>query len=316
MILSVSRRTDIPALYPEWFMNRIREGYALVRNPMNFHQVSRVPLGRDALDCIIFWTKNALPMLPYLDEISAKYPFYFQYTLNAYGQEVEPHLPDMERKLYTFRRLSEKISEERIIWRYDPIFLTDAYNLSWHIERFAEIAASLKGYTRTCVFSFIDIYDKVKNNVKSLHLRPCGMGEMNALAKAFAAIAFEKGMTLQTCSEEVDLDQYGIRHGSCIDGALIAKLIGYELVAKKDKNQRDVCGCLESVDIGQYNTCRHGCRYCYANFNPQSVATFSKQHDPASPLLIGNLDVADKVTDRKVKSLKGQSIIQMEIPLL
>ena len=250
MILSVSRRTDIPAFYAEWFMNRVREGYALVRNPMSYHQVSRVSLDPKVIDCIVFWTKNAQPLLPYLDELGAGYPFYFQYTLNAYGQDIEPALPPLEAKLRTFRALSDRIGAERVIWRYDPILLTDRYSVDWHIERFEALAKALQGKTNACVFSFIDLYPKVQNNIRSYDVRACGTDEMETLAKAFTETAPRYGMTLRTCAEAIDLESYGIRHGCCIDGELIARLTGRTFKAKKDPNQRGECGCLESVDIG------------------------------------------------------------------
>lgn len=304
MILSVSRRTDIPAFYTPWLMNRLREGYVLVRNPMNYHQVSRVSLDPKVIDCIVFWTKNAEPLLPYIAEIAARYPFYFQYTLNSYGRDTEPCLPPREDRIGTFRVLSDRIGADAVIWRYDPVLLTDRYTVERHIACFGETAAALRGSTRTCVFSFVDIYDKVKNSLRDSGARACTPEEMNTLAEAFARIAAENGMTLRTCAETVDLEKYGILHGCCIDGELIAKLTGWRLKAKKDPNQRAECGCLESVDIGQYNTCRHGCRYCYANFNPRSVAELSARHDPASPFLIGTAADGDRVTERKMRSLR------------
>ena len=315
MILSVSRRTDIPAFYAEWFMNRLQEGYVLVRNPMNYHQVSKVSFDPKVIDCIVFWTKNAAPLLPYVQEIRAKYPFYFQYTLNAYDHDIEPALPSLEDKLQSFCTLSDQIGAEAVIWRYDPILLTDKYTVAWHIERFEHIAKALQGKTHTCVFSFIDIYDKVKNNIKGYDVRTCSAEEMDVLAAAFSKIAVQYGITLRTCAESINLDQYGIQHGCCIDGELIARLTGWIMKARKDPNQRAECGCLESVDIGQYNTCKHGCRYCYANFNPQSVLTFSKQHDLASAFLIGTEEAQDRVTERKMKSLKYQSSASEQLSL-
>jgi len=306
MILSASRRTDIPAFYAEWFMNRLREGCVLVRNPMNYHQVSRVRLDSQVTDCAVFWTKNPAPLLEHLDEIERKFPFYFQYTLNPYGRDIEPALPDIDKRIETFRTLSEKLGAHRVVRRYDPILLTEKYTVDWHIERFEYLAEQLRGCQETCVFSFVDIYDKVKNNVKGTGLRACDEAEMQTLAEAFARIARENGFELRTCAETIDLDALGIKHGCCVDGQLIERLTGCELTAKKDPNQRGECGCLESVDIGQYNTCRHGCRYCYANFNPQSVKTFSERHDPASPFLTGGSEPGDKVTERKLKSLKGK----------
>lgn len=316
MILSASRRTDIPAFYAEWFMNRLREGYVLVRNPMNYHQVSKVQLNPRVIDCIVFWTKNAKPLLPYIPEIQRLYPFYFQYTLNAYDSNIEPLLPPLPYKLETFCNLADSIGNDAIVWRYDPVLLTNKYSVQWHIEHFEHIAQTLRGKTNTCVFSFVDIYDKVKNNLKAYDVRSCTFDEMNTLAAAFSKIAAECGMQLRTCAEAIDLDNYGIRHGCCIDAELIAKLTGWKMKAKKDPNQRVECGCIESIDIGQYNTCRHGCRYCYANFNMKSVATFSAQHDPCSAFLIGNEDPSDKVTERKMKSLRSEAYGTVQLKIL
>ena len=157
MILSVSRRTDIPAFFSKWFINRIREGYVLVRNPMNYHQISKINLSPKSIDCIVFWTKNAKPMLPYLKEIGEQYPFYFQYTLNAYGKDIEQNLPPLNERLKTIKMLSQTIGKERVIWRYDPILLSPTYNIEWHVEQFKILAQELSNYVETCVFSFLDL---------------------------------------------------------------------------------------------------------------------------------------------------------------
>ena len=313
MILSVSRRTDVPAFYAQWFMNRIREGYVMVRNPMNYHQVSRVLLKPDVIDCIVFWTKDPAPMVPYLDEIGERYPFYIQYTLNAYDRSVEHRMPPLHGRLETFRELSRRIGSERIIWRYDPVLLSDAIDILWHAEQFQSIAESLDGFTRTCVFSFIDLYDKIKNRIRPLGIRACSEDEMQKLAEVFAGIAAAHGMVLCTCAEKIDLSAYGIRHGACIDRQLIERLTGTPISAGVDGNQREACGCLESVDIGQYNTCGHGCGYCYANFNPAGIETKLRQHDPKSPFLVGSMLPGDKVTERKMKSLKAGHTGQMRM---
>mgnify|MGYP002623897184 CR=1 FL=1 len=294
-------------------MNRLRESFVLVRNPMNYHQVSRVSLRPAVIDCAVFWTKNAAPTLPLLAEIEQSWPFYFQYTLNAYGKEIEPGLPAIQARLQAFQALSRQIGPGRVIWRYDPVLLTDAYTVDWHIAQFGQIAAALRGCTETCVFSFVDLYPKVQHNVKGLAIRGCEADDMNRLAEAFSRMAGENGMELRTCAEAVDLDRFGIRHGCCVDGALIQRLIGWKLTAKKDPSQRPECGCLESVDIGQYNTCRHGCKYCYATFNPQSVITLSGRHDPSSPFLVGGPEPDDRVTERKMKSLKAEESEQMSL---
>jgi len=308
MILSVSRRTDIPAFYSEWFINRIREGFVMVRNPVNYRGISKISLSPDVVDCIVFWSKNPAPLLPYLDEIARRYTFYNQFTLNAYGTNIEPNLPSLRERLDTFRLISEKYGKERIIWRYDPVMLTGQYSADWHLRNFAYIADNLKGYTNSCVFSFVDIYNKIKTNLKAENAGRLTQTEMLVLAGEFSRIACTNEIALKTCAEEIDLAQYGIEHSSCIDPVLISKLTGYDISALKDPNQRDTCGCVESVDIGQYNTCRHGCVYCYANYGSASVQKSSDAHDPNSPLLIGNIEPSDRITDRKVKSIKKTQI--------
>ena len=263
MILSVSRRTDIPAFFSKWFINRIREGYVLVRNPMNYHQISKINLSPKLIDCIVFWTKNAKSMLPYLKEIGEQYPFYFQYTLNAYGKDVEQNLPPLNERLKTIKMLSQTIGKERVIWRYDPILLSPTYNIEWHVEQFKILAQELSNYVETCVFSFLDLYPKINKNIKECDIRACNETEMNQIAGAFADIGKHYNLQLKTCAELIDLEMYGIKHNSCIDPELISRIIGFKIQAVKDKNQRSECGCVESIDIGQYNTCRHNCRYCY-----------------------------------------------------
>lgn len=305
MILSVSRRTDIPAFYSKWFMERLRAGFVMVRNPMNYHQVSQVPISPDVVDCIVFWSKNPLPLMKYIDEIKRQYQFYFQCTLNAYERDVEENLPQLNVKIHTFRQLAEQVGAERVIWRYDPIFISDKYTVDWHCQEFSRIADNLRGYTESCVFSFLDMYPKIKTNIKGLNMRSPNGEEIEKISKYFADVSRTCNLTLKTCAETVDLDKYGIQHNSCIDGELISRLIGCKLDVKKDKNQRAECGCLESIDIGQYNTCRHGCRYCYANFNPQSVITLSQQVRDDSPVLVGEfVEGLDKVTVRKIKLLR------------
>ena len=313
MILSVSRRTDIPAFFTPWFMKRLEDGFVMVRNPMNYHQISKIKLTPDVVDCIVFWTKNPLPLLPHLDKIAEKYPFYFQYTLNAYEKDMEPNLPNLEKKLETFKKLSAKVGSERVLWRYDPILLSSKYNLEWHKEQFERLAYELAPYTSTCIFSFVDLYDKVVRNNKLTDIYSCSAEDMDKLAQHFASIGAKLGLKLKTCAEKVDLNQYGIEHSHCIDAELISKLVGCPIGGVKDKNQRMECGCLESVEIGQYDTCSHGCKYCYANFNNKKVQTSLKSYDVNSPLLIGNIDENSKISERKVKSLKNYAAAEQKL---
>lgn len=308
MILSVSRRTDIPNYYSEWFFNRLKEGYVLVRNPMNIHQVSKISISPAIVDCIVFWTKNPAPMLEHLHELD-NYHYYFQFTVNSYGTDIEPNVPQKSSSVInTFQKLSEKIGPDRVIWRYDPILINDYYTIDYHTKYFAELARRLQGYTKKCTFSFIDFYEKIENNAKNLSFKPLSKGDKSILAKNLSETASFWGLKIDTCSEDIDLSALNISHATCIDNHLIEDITGYRLTAEKDKGQRPACGCVSSVDIGMYNTCLNGCKYCYANYSMNTVANTIKKHDKHSPLLYGQLTSEDKITERAVKSLKNKQL--------
>lgn len=304
MILSVSRRTDIPAFYSDWFINRLREKIVWVRNPMNYHSISQINLAPSVVDCIVFWSKNPQPMFKYLNEIESNYKFYFQYTINAYDNDVEPHLPNLDKRLENFIFLAKKYGKERVIWRYDPIVITTKYNLDWHMNRFEYIANKLKGYTNVCIFSFLDIYDKNKNNLSKLEIQEISDDLMIEISQKLKHVADKNKIELRTCSEDIDLLDLGIKKSCCIDPKLIAEIIGCKIKATKDKNQRASCGCIESIDIGQYNTCSHGCIYCYANYSKESVKTNCLRHIKTSKLLLGEKEKDDKIHERDVKTLR------------
>lgn len=304
MILSVSRRTDIPAFYSEWFLKRIREGFLYVRNPMSEHQVSRINLAPEVVDCIVFWTKNPAPMLGHLEELN-RYDYYFQYTLNCYGSEVEPHVPPLGERLQSFISLSRIIGKERVIWRYDPVLFSEIYTPEYHLEKFSAIAKALSAYTRKCVFSFVDTY--VSKNSKSLlrlKQRELTVEERDHFLKKLAGIARENGLILSACAENIDLEQYEIEHNSCIDQNLIERIVGTPIDVRPD-GQRPYCRCVKCDDIGAYDTCPHGCVYCYANYRGTVVADKRKQYDVNSPILCGKVnELTDRISVRAVKSYK------------
>lgn len=313
MIISASRRTDIPAFFSGWFMNRIREQYALVRNPFNSHQVSKISLNPDVVDCIVFWSKNPGPMLTRLNELQ-NYTFYFQYTLNAYGREIEMNLPALEQRIETFQSLSKMIGKERIIWRYDPIILNETYTADWHISTFSNLAGQLSGYTRKCTISFIDMYPTITNNVSPLGIREMTDDSIAALSRKLSSIAASCGLVIDTCAEKIDLSGYNIRHGCCIDGELIAKLAGCPVNTQKDKNQRPECRCAASIDLGFYNTCRNGCLYCYANHSRRLMEERCRSYDSTSPLLCSRISEYDRIYERKTGSLKNIQYDLFNIP--
>lgn len=304
MIISASRRTDIPTYYSDWFFNRIHEGYVCVRNPMNIHQISQVSLDTSVVDGIVFWTKNPIPMMKKLDEIK-DYTYYFQFTVNPYGQDVEQNIPSKRDMIIpAFQELSKKIGSERTIWRYDPIFLTHKYSIEWHIQCFEYMAKALSGYTRKCVISFLDLYKNTQNNTKTLNLHTLDESEMIEIAQRFSEIAQKNHLVMESCSEAIDLDKYGIKHGHCIDCNLFEELLDCRLDLDKDKNQRMECGCVASIDIGMYNTCKNHCLYCYANYSQTTVHKNHISHNPNSPLISGEIGLDDIVKIRKVSSCK------------
>jgi len=304
MIVSVSRRTDIPAFYSEWFYNRIKEGFVYVVNPFNTKQVSKIELIPETVDCFVFWTKDAEPMLERLDEIK-DFKYYFQFTITSYRDDVELGTRMKKDIINTFKMLSNKIGKEKVVWRYDPIFLNDFYTKEYHYEWFEKFCVLLEGYTEKCVISFLDLYKKTERNTKELNISAFNENNMNDIAKQLAIIASKYNIEIETCSEGIDLSQHGIKKGKCIDDKLVSKIIGEPISVKKDDTQREVCGCVKSIDVGQYNTCKHHCLYCYANFNNKSVQDNSLKHDPNSPLLIGNLTGDEKITIREMKSIRA-----------
>lgn len=304
MIVSASRRTDIPCYYSEWFYNRIKEGFLYVRNPMNFHQVSRIDLSPHIVDCIVFWTKNPKPMMSRLEELD-EYKYYFQFTLTGYGRDIELFVPHKKNEMIpVFQKLSHQIGSSRVIWRYDPILFNEIYTEEYHIKAFGQIARALKGYTKKCVISFVDIYLKNKRNMTALKVYEKESAKLEAFAAKLSEISHQNGIRIASCAEKIDLAKYGIEHNCCIDKSLIEEITGYKIQSFKDKNQRIECGCMESVEIGAYDTCQNGCKYCYANKSGKIVEKNSFCYDANSPLLCGKITEGDKITERKLKSFK------------
>jgi hypothetical protein len=229
--------------------------------------------------------------------------YYFQFTITAYGKDIEPNIPDKyETIIPAFQRLSNRIGPDRMIWRYDPILISEWYTLHEHIQTFDRIALKLHRYTRRVTISFIDEeYRGVKSNMKALELLPFPTEAQIELSSRLAEIARGYGLTIDTCAEQIDLQQFGIEHAHCIDPGLFERLLGCHLNIEKDKTQRPACGCATSIDIGMYNTCSNGCRYCYANYVKNVVATNFANYNPHSPLISGNVNADDKITNRAMK---------------
>uniref|UniRef100_UPI003217EF34 DUF1848 domain-containing protein n=1 Tax=uncultured Draconibacterium sp. TaxID=1573823 RepID=UPI003217EF34 len=306
IIISASRSTDIPAFYSDWFLHRLKEGYVKWINPFN-----RVPLyvSFKKTRLVVFWSKNPNPIIKHLDVIKGIIPnFYFQFTLNDYDAEkLEPNVPDIQSRIETFIQLSEKIGKEKIIWRFDPLILTDKIGVDDLLRKTEFIGDQLKAYTDKLVFSFVDIknYRKVQNNLKNSSIRYNEFNErtMNEFAQGLKELNKKWNFDLGTCAEKIPLEKYGINHNKCIDDDLIVNLfsedrtlmdfLGIKIATPdifnptsriektkklKDKGQRELCGCIFSKDIGEYNTCPHMCEYCYANTSKEMALKNWKQH--------------------------------------
>lgn len=305
MIISASRRTDIPSYYSEWFFNRIKDGYVYVRNPMNIHQISSISLSPNVVDGIVFWTKNPLPMMNRLNELE-KYTYYFQFTLNPYGKDVEVNIPSKNEYIIpAFWKLSNTIGRDRVIWRYDPILLNDKYTVDYHIKYFKTLSERLSNYTEKCTISFLDIYRNTQRNISPLQITTPSQSQIDEIVGAFSEISKKNGIIIDTCAEKIDLDIFGVKHAHCIDKERFERIGDFKLNIEKDKNQRIECGCYSSIDIGAYNTCKNGCLYCYANFSRNTVDKNFILHNPNSPLLFGNVLENDTIKKRNVNSCKN-----------
>ena len=293
MIVSASRRTDIPAFYVAWMVRRLREGFCTVANPYNRNQVSFISLRPEDVDAIVFWTRNPRPLMPYLDELDSRgYRYYFQFTILGYPREIDPKSPTTETAVETFRDLAQRLGPRRVIWRYDPIVFTGITPPAFHEENFQRLADSLRGHTCRVVISIVDMYRKIEKRLKTLEgtpaaVRPCDAGEFGPLIRRLAETAGKNRMEIVSCAEEVDLRPFGILPGKCVDDRVIAEAFGIEVSGTKDPTQRKACGCVVSRDIGMYESCLFGCQYCYATkcFD-QAKANFDS-HDPNSPSLLG-----------------------------
>jgi hypothetical protein len=278
MIVSASRRTDIPAYYASWLMGRIDAGYCLVRNPFNAKSLRRVSLDPADIDFLVLWTRDPRPLAPRLRDIESRgIRFYAQMTITGYPEALEPGAPPLADAIDALCDLSDRIGEDRVLWRYDPIVIANGLDSGYHLRSFERIAAALEGKTKRATLSVVDEYSGTRS-------RLAGAGFPEArfdtpayapLLAGLAAIARSRGMTPLACAEEADLAPLGIEAGSCVDAALAASLwgfadgdargVGNAGTARKDGGQREACRCAKSVDIGAYGSCPRGCAYCYAN---------------------------------------------------
>lgn len=296
MIISASRRTDIPAYYPEWFCNRIDAGYCCVPNPFNPRQISRISLKVEDVDAIVFWTRYPGPLLPRLPELTDKgYRYYFLFTLVNNPQAIDPASPPLEKAVDSFHRLADMIGAERVIWRYDPIVLSNKTPRSYHVENYGRIAEMLSGSTHRSIISFMESYRKTAGRIQELYRRgievfpseQLRLEDIYDFIPQLAKAAKKSGMVLQSCAQTLDMAGLGVSPGKCVDDDLISRLFHISVPSRKDASQRKACMCAVSRDIGMYDSCLFGCSYCYATKSAALALRNHRQHNPSSPSLIG-----------------------------
>ena len=297
MLLCCSQRTDLCAFYSEWLVRRFQDGLVDIRNPFAPNQVLRVEFSPSQVDAVIFMTKNPTPMLDKM-AVFRDYAVGFQVTVTPYGPEIEPGLTDKRQVLDSFRQLADQLGPSHMILRYDPIFLSQRYDEAFHLRAFERCCQQLAGSCTQVIISHLDLYKNTRKHQRELNWLPDSLERFAALACRLAEIGARYGMRLQLCAEDLDLSAAGIENRSCIDSEWLRTLTGKTLEYPLTQ-ARPHCHCLQVTDLGEYNSCAHHCRYCYANFDEAQIARRRALHDPQSTLLIGHVQPDDQIVMKK-----------------
>ena len=295
MILSVSERCDIVAFYMEWFCNRLQAGFLDVRNPFYPKQVSRIILDKEHIEAIVFCTKNPEPLYRRIKEIP--YPFILHVTITPYLNDIEPFVPDKKKTIAIAKKISQEIGKDRVIIRYDPIFISPKYNIDYHKKMFTRLCEEINGYASRIIISFVDLKRNTLKNRKILNMEPLTREKVDTLASFMGKVAAKNHLVISTCAENLSLEKFGFQNIPCTPEVSIQRLLNNQKKYRQNKT-RENCSCIDMVDIGSYNTCPHFCRYCYANYEEKQVLSNEKQHDPTSSLLIGHLNTDDIVKEK------------------
>lgn len=312
MILNVSGRTDVVQYYSDWMFNRFRKGEVLVRNPIYPNKITHYDLSPKKIDCVVFCSKNYAPVLDRINEITDKYNTYFYYTITAYGKDLEPGVPSIDESIDTLIKLEKLVGKCRVAWRYDPVLLTKKYTIQQHLITFEHMAARLSGHIDRCVFSFVELYKKLEYNMNELILFT--EEDMNLLAQGFGSIALKYKIPIQTCACQTDYSCYGIKGSGCVTLPILAKANGIEFRQLKHSGMRNGCKCMIYNDIARYDTCINGCKYCYANQNPEIALQNYALYDCDSPMLIDNIQQGDIISYSKQTSFLEYDDTQLMFP--
>lgn len=300
MIVNVGGRTDIVNYYSEWLINRIKEGFAYSRNPLFPNNISKISLNPKDVDCLMFCSKNYKSMLKYMKEINEKYRIICHYTITAYDKDVEPYVPSIDESIKTLIELSKIVGKEKVLWRYDPILLTEKYTVEKHLKTFEYMAKQIAPYVQRAIFSFVEMYKKLDYNMPEII--PFTEEDKSKILEGIGKISKKYNLYIQTCGSDENYEQYGIHLSGCTTPEILEQANNVKYKNIKAKPMRKGCHCIPSRDIGAYDTCLNGCKYCYANKRPELAKENLKFHDKNSPLLLGNIKETDKITEAKQDS--------------
>ena len=300
MIINTGSRTDTVQYYSEWLLKRFKEGFVYSRNPLFLNKVTKYELNPEVVDCVIFCSKNYEPILERLHEITDRFNTYFYYTITAYGKDIEPNVPSIEDSIETLIKLSEIVGAKRIAWRYDPILLTEKYTKNQHYETFDYMSEKLSPYIDRCIFSFVEMYKKLKTNMPEIILLT--QEDKDEIAKNIGLIAQKNKILLQTCATLENYEKYNIIQSGCITAEILGTANGVTFSNIKHSGNRKGCRCMENRNIGDYDTCPNGCKYCYANQNPQIARKNYEKHNADSPLILGGLNPTDEISQSSQRS--------------
>lgn len=300
MIINTGSRTDTVQYYTKWLLKRFEEGFVYSRNPLFPSKVTRYELNPETVDCVVFCSKNYEPILPYIKEITEKFNTYFHYTITAYGKDIEPNVPSIDKSIETLIKLSEIVGKQRIAWRYDPILLSEKYTKDVHRETFTYMTKELSPHIDRCIFSFVEMYKKLRTNMPEILLLT--EDDKIEIAKNTGEIAKKYNMVVQTCATGENFEQFGILQSGCMTSEILGKANNIKFKKLRHAGNRKGCNCMESRNIGDYDTCPNGCKYCYANQNPLIAKENFKKHNPDSPLILGELKEGDIIQKGSQKS--------------
>ena len=300
MIINVGGRTDIVNYYTPWLLNRLEEGYVYSRNPFARENVYKLSLKSEDVDCLLFCSKNYKPILKHIGDIDEKYNILCNYTITAYGKDIEPKVPPINQSIKTLKRLSDIVSVNKILWRYDPILLTEKYTVEKHLETFEYLAEKISPLVYRCIFSFVDMYKKVEENMPEII--PFTDEDKVKLLKGIGEISKKYNLYTQTCATNENYEKYGIHAAGCTTREILEQAHNVVYKNVKGTGIRENCHCIPSRDIGTYNSCLSECKYCYANRKPDIPKKVIKMHDEKSPLLLGQLKENDRLIGTKIIS--------------